>query len=106
MCGHVVPRTSRQQKFCSAICRQRAFQKNGRGAIIFDAPDQHTGRVTNPLKNLNDVNALQMAKSRSRVRICGPRRVVERELISDREWSEQTSSGGVRVHVARLERRR
>jgi hypothetical protein len=105
-CGRVVPRASRHQKFCSAACRQRAFQKNRCRAIIFDAPDQHTGRVTNRPKNPNDIKPFQTAKTGSRVRINGPRRVVERELIAGREWREVTSSDGARVHVTRLERRR
>jgi hypothetical protein len=105
-CGRVVPRASRRQKFCSAACRQRAFQKNGRGASIFDALDKHTGRVTNPRKNPNDIKPFQTAKTGSRVRINGPRRIVERELIAGREWREATSSDGVRAHVTRLERRR
>jgi endogenous inhibitor of DNA gyrase (YacG/DUF329 family) len=105
-CGRVVPRASRRQKFCSAACRQRAFQKNGRGANIFDVPDQHTGRVTNPRKNPNDNRPFQTAKAGSRARINGPRRIVEREVISGREWREATSSDGVRVRVTRLERRR
>ena len=105
-CGDVVPRASRRQKFCSAACRQRAFQKNGRGAIIFDAPDQHPGRVTTPPKNPNDIKPFQRAKTGSRVRINGPRRIVERELNAGLEWREVTSSDGVRVHVTRLERRR
>jgi hypothetical protein len=106
MCGHVVPRCSRQQRFCSDTCRKRAFAKKGHGAFIFDALDQSTGRATNPHKNLNDVNALHTAKSRSRVRINGHRRVLEHELVADREWSEVVSPDGVRVHVTRMKRRR
>jgi len=105
-CGRITPRTSRRQKYCSAACRQRAFQKNGRRAIISDVPDQHTGRVTNPPKNPNVIKFLQTAKTGSRVRINGPQRIIERELIAGREWCEVTSCDGVRAHVTRLERRR
>jgi hypothetical protein len=105
-CSCVVPRASRRQRFCSAACRKRAFAENADRAIIFKGPHQGTGQATNSPKKVYDIKALQADKTGSRIRINGPRRVVERELISDREWRETTSSDGVRVQVTRLERRR
>jgi hypothetical protein len=103
-CGRGVARATLHQKFCSARCRVTHFRKNGHTAIISGGLGQATGRVTHPPKKLNGFKILQAAKSGSTPAICGPQRVIERELFAGREWHEQVSPDGVAIQVTRFRR--
>jgi predicted nucleic acid-binding Zn ribbon protein len=66
-CGKVVERRMRGQICCSARCRDRG---RGRAGKAFLAPD--TRNPTTPLKNSNNSNDLQAAKSRPSIAVSGP----------------------------------
>jgi hypothetical protein len=105
VCGRVVPRASRQQKFCSARCRKRnAYAENARTDVFSRGLDQDIGNGTNPPKKSNSFNGLQAAKSRSNPSIYGSCDVIERELIDGRDWTAVVSPDGVIAQVARLRR--
>jgi endogenous inhibitor of DNA gyrase (YacG/DUF329 family) len=107
-CGRMVPRAARQQRYCSDRCRdfarreKDASQINGRTAIKNHVVGEDTGQPTNPHKLSNGFNALQAAKAGSTRVICGPQRVIQRELIAGRAWHEEVSPNGVVVQVARF----
>jgi hypothetical protein len=102
VCGRVVARASRQQKFCSARCRKRhAYAENARTDVFSDGLGQYSGNGTNPPKKLNGFNGVQAAKSGSNPMISGPRRVIECELFSSRDWHEAVSPDGVVTKIAR-----
>jgi hypothetical protein len=104
-CGRSVTRRSKQQRFCSARCRQFALRENrARTAIKNPVLGMDTGPVTNPPKKLNGFNGLQGAKLGSTPRIYGPRHVLERELFAGSDWQQVVSPDGVVTQVARLGR--
>jgi endogenous inhibitor of DNA gyrase (YacG/DUF329 family) len=104
-CGRAVMRRSRQHRYCSNRCRQYALRENNaRTAIKNSAAGQDTGRVTNPPKKVSGFNVLQTAKAGSTRVICGPQRVIHRELIAGRAWHEEVSPDGVTVQVTRFRR--
>ena len=106
VCGRVVARTSRQQKFCSVRCRQRnAYAENVRTGVFTDVLSQDTALPTKPTQKPNGFNDLRVAKLGSSSRIYGPGRVVEAELFTGMDWSPATSPNGVVCVVARLGRR-
>jgi endogenous inhibitor of DNA gyrase (YacG/DUF329 family) len=102
-CGRNVTRHSRQQRYCSDRCREWA---KGQGRVRKSFLGRDTGASPNPPKKLNGFNGLQAAKSGSTLRIFGPRRVIERELIAGRDWHEEISPDGVVTQVTRLGRAR
>jgi hypothetical protein len=105
VCGRVVPRASRQQKFCSARCRKRhAYAENARTDVFSNGLGQHSGNGANPPKKSNGFNGLQAAESRSTPSIYGPRRVIERELVADRDWHAVISPDGVAGEVTQFRR--
>jgi hypothetical protein len=108
VCGRAVTRTSRQQRFCSVRCRQRAHYEKLVAEGRFDPVlGQDTAVPTKPPKKSNGVNGLQAAKSASTPRIYASRRVIEAELIAGRDWTAAVSPDGVACLVAsRLRRRR
>jgi hypothetical protein len=103
VCERSVDRQSRQQQFCSPRCRSRAFREKTHPMTGC------TGSVTDPPKISNENNILQWPKSRSSTRfkngICGPRKVIDFELIAGRSWQEVVSSNGVKSYVSRLVQR-
>ena len=103
VCGRVVPRASRRQRFCSARCRQQAHYGKLVAEGRFDPVlGQDTALPTNPPKKFSDINGLQAAKTWSTPRIFGPRQVIERELFAGREWHEEISPVGLVTQVARF----
>jgi hypothetical protein len=101
MCGRIVQRAARQQKFCSVRCRQRnAYAENVRTGVFSDGLGQDTALPTNPIKNSNGFNSLQATKSGLTPAICGPRRVIEAELFAGRDWAPVVSPDGVICVVA------
>lgn len=61
-CGRKAQRKARQQRYCSARCRDRGRVKNG-------FVGQHTGQPKDPPKNINGNNVLQGRKSGSSIPI-------------------------------------
>lgn len=107
VCGRVVTRESRQQKFCSARCRKRnAYAENARRDVFSGGLGQYTANGTKPPKNSNGVNGLQAAKSASTFRIYASRHVIQAELFADHDWTRVVSPDGVVCLVASGLRRR
>jgi hypothetical protein len=101
VCDRVVPRASRQQKFCSARCRKRnAYAENARTDGFSGGLLHYTANGTEPPKKSNGINGLHAAKMGSNPRIRGPHRVIESELIAGRDWTAVISPDGVTCLVA------
>src|SRR5262249_19505168 len=66
-CGRQVQRQSRQQRFCSARCKEKGRTRVRRAFLGTD-----TGAPTNPPKNRHQFNGLQGKKTRSRLPILAP----------------------------------
>jgi hypothetical protein len=102
-CGRIVPRTARQQRFCSARCRgrdkeqRRAEKRSRKGLLGWD-----TGAPTALPKKTNELNGFRSPKSGSSIGPKVPRRVVEVEIFGGREWKPLTSSDGVACEVSTL----
>jgi hypothetical protein len=94
-CAREVPRRARQQRFCSARCKEKA-----RKAFL----TTDTGAPANPQKKYNKLKALQRAKALSSTRILAPAHVLAEEVFN-RPWGAATSSGGVAIEIGRLRRR-
>ena len=99
-CGRQVQRQSRQQRFCSARCKEKGRTRVRRAFLGRD-----TGAPTHPPKNGNEFKALWGAKSVSSPRILAPSRVLDAEIWGRRDWRETVSSGGVAVEVSRVRSR-
>lgn len=99
-CGRQVQRQSRQQRFCSARCKEKGRTRVRRAFLGTD-----TGAPTNPPKNGHEFNGLQGKKTRSSLRILAPPRVLAAEVWGSRHWQETVSSGGVAVEVSRVRSR-
>jgi endogenous inhibitor of DNA gyrase (YacG/DUF329 family) len=97
-CGREVARRARQQRFCSARCRNREI---GRWRVRKAFLGRDTRAPANPPKKDNKFKALQRAKTLSSHRIFGPADVLAVELF-DRNWKPGISSGGVAVEIGRL----
>jgi endogenous inhibitor of DNA gyrase (YacG/DUF329 family) len=106
VCDRVVQRTSRNQRFCSARCRKRDYEKNGRTRVIFADLGRDTRDHDTPFQKLNGFKGLPVAKTRSTPRIYGPRHVIDAELFAGRDWTPTVSSDGVVCMVAPRLRRR
>jgi endogenous inhibitor of DNA gyrase (YacG/DUF329 family) len=102
VCGRAAQRKSRNQRFCSARCRKRDYEKNGRTRVIFAGLGLDTRDHDAPSQKPNGFNGLQAAKSGSTPRIHGPRDVIATELFNGRDWIPVVSPDGVIAHVARL----
>jgi hypothetical protein len=66
ICGRIVPRKARQQRFCSARCRCRDKEhtrgkKRSRKALL----ERDTGAPTTPLEKANGFNLFGRARRRS-----------------------------------------
>jgi hypothetical protein len=99
-CGRSVPRQARQQKYCSAHCRELAKQRTRKAFL-----GQDTGAPPNPLKNVNGFKSLPTPKSGSSIALQAPRKVLEAEVFGGRIWRPVVSSGGVVCEVGTLRKR-
>jgi hypothetical protein len=95
-CGRKVKRRARQQRFCSARCKEKARKRVRRAFLATD-----TGAPANPPKKDNKLKALQRAKTLSTTRILAPAHVLAVEVFN-RSWQPAISSGGVAIEVGRL----
>jgi hypothetical protein len=95
-CGHVVPRQARQQKYCSAHCRELAKERCRKAFL---------GQDTSAPKKINGFKFLPAPKSRSRIALQAPRQVIEAEVFGGRAWRPIISSGGVVCWVGTLRKR-
>jgi hypothetical protein len=98
-CGRKVERKSRQQRFCSGRCQEKARTRVRKAFLARD-----TGAPGNPPKKDNKLNALQRAKTLSSHRILAPADVLAVEVF-DRPWKPAVSSGGIAIEVSRLRAR-
>jgi hypothetical protein len=96
-CGRSAPRKARQQKFCSARCREKARERSRKAFL-----GQATGAPTNPLKKANGFNVLPAWKSGSSIAPRVPREIIEIEVFGGRAWREVTSSDGVVCEASTL----
>ena len=90
-------RGSRRMRFCGSACRQAAFRAKKWAS-------RYEGRE--PLRSIQD-NAIASMACNGHFRhrasgICGPNRVVSRELFAGVTWCVVVSSDGIRAEVARL----
>lgn len=102
ICERTFRRRARQQRHCSTRCRKQAWRKTPTEALKKLPRYPYSGGGTNPPKKLRDLNALQGQKSGSRPHICGPRSVIESEIVAGRKWTEVVSADGVRGFEIRL----
>jgi hypothetical protein len=94
-CGREVERQARQQRFCSARCKEAARgRRRSRKALL----TRDAGAPSHPLKKLNGFSALEGPESRSSL----VRTAIETEFFGGRTWRPAVSSGGVEVEVARI----
>ena len=86
-CGRTVPRSARQQRYCSDRCRERGRDRSRKTAVeaLKNAPRYpHSGAPTNPLKNINGHNGLQP---------CGRAGRASREACCTRSKSSAAAAG-------------
>jgi len=94
-CGREVVRQARQQRFCSAGCKEAARgRRRSRKALL----TRDTGAPSHPPKKLNGFSALEGPESRSSL----VQTAVEVEFFGGRTWRPAVSSGGVAGEVARI----
>jgi hypothetical protein len=100
LCGRRVERRSRQQRFCSGGCKEKARERvctsvgyQGSAPSKINAVRAVSSHA--PPKFLNEINGGQTAKIR------GPGHAIEVEVFG-RRWEERISSGGVPIMVAQL----
>jgi hypothetical protein len=90
-------RASRRMRFCGVACRQSAFRAK-KWASRYDGPD--------PLRSVQNKCAGSIACNGHfgvrASRICGPAKVIARELFDGLVWNPVTSVNGVLVLVARV----
>ena len=91
-CQAIVPRQSRQQRFCSPRCKSR-----GRTRVL-------GLRVSAPPKNVNDFNGGFGAKIEGRG-VIGPADVIAVELWDRHSWEPAVSSDETRIEISRLRTR-
>ena len=99
-CGRSVPRQARQQKFCSAHCRELAKQRTRKAFL-----GQDTGVPPNPLKNVNGFKSPPTPKSGSSIVLRAHRHVIEAEVFGGRAWRGIVSSSGVGCEVSTWRKR-
>jgi len=99
-CGRSVPRQARQQKYCSAHCRELARERSRKAFV-----GQDTGAPANPQKNINGFKSLPTSKTWSSITLQGPRKVLEAEIFGSRVWRGIVSPDGVACEVGTLRQR-
>jgi hypothetical protein len=95
-CGREVQRRARQQRFCSARCKESARRRVRRAPKITHV---RAKLPTNPPKISNGINGGQIAK------IIASPDVLEVEVWGGRDWQPAVSSGGVAIEIGRLRAR-
>jgi hypothetical protein len=98
-CGREVARRARQQRYCSARCKEKG-RTRVRKAALAPAPRAPAHRAIES----NKINALQRAKTLSTHRIIAPAAVLDAEVL-DRSWQPAVSSDGVTIETSRLRAR-
>ena len=92
-------RGSRRQKFCDTGCRKRAFRAR-KWANRFRTP-----RAGRPVQNRPSISKSYKHDFADRApSIVGPQIVIEREIITGRDWESVVSSDGVTCEVTRYRR--
>jgi hypothetical protein len=99
-CGRKVERKSRQQRYCSARCQEKARTRVRKAVLGRD-----TRAPGNAPKKDKKFKALQAKKTLSSTRILGPSDVIDAEVWGGRAWQPAISSGGVAVEIGRLRAR-
>jgi hypothetical protein len=99
-CGRKVERKSRQQRYCSARCQEKARTRVRKAVLGRD-----TRAPGNPPKKHSKFKALPTGKTLSSRRILAPADVLAAEVFGGRVWQGATSSGGVAIQVSRLRQR-
>jgi hypothetical protein len=95
-CGRKVQRRARQQRFCSARCKEKGRKRVRRAFLGRDA-----GAPLHPRKKDSKFKGLQRAKTLSSWRILAPADVLAVEVLG-RAWNPTISSGGVSIEIGRL----
>jgi hypothetical protein len=102
-CGRQVARQARQQRFCSARCKEKARTRARGPTLTTPTPVENNERTGifahGPPEKLNEINRAFQAKIR------GPKRVIDVEVWGGRDWQSRTSSGGVPIEVSRIRAR-
>jgi hypothetical protein len=98
-CGREVARRARQQRFCSARCKEKGRTRVRKAALV---PRYRSAR--GPRKSDRKIKALQRAKLQSSHPIMAPAGVLDIEVFA-RGWRPTVSSGGVPIEVSRLRAR-
>jgi hypothetical protein len=92
-------RGSRRQRFCDAGCRKRAFRARKW------ANRNRTPWAGRSVQNRPSISKSYKADFADRApSIVGPRIVIEREIISGRDWKSEVSPDGVTCEVGRYRR--
>ena len=99
-CGKIGARHARQQRYCSAHCRELAKERTRKAFL-----GQDTGAPPNPPKKINGFKSLPAPKGGSSIALGAPRHVIEVEVFGDRKWQWAVSSDGVVCEVGTLRRR-
>jgi hypothetical protein len=104
VCGRIVARKTRQQRFCSDRCRERSKEsERGKERSRKALMGWHTGAPTEPLKKANNFSRFEQPKSGSSIaRKPFLDEVIEAEVFGGREWRQVTSSDGVVCQVSTL----
>ena len=102
-CGRSTARRARQQRYCSARCKENARRRVRRprtGVSSFPAvlTAVRPNLPTDPPKIVNEIKGLQ-------VPIRASTGVINAEVWGGRDWRPARSSGGVRIEVSRLRAR-
>jgi hypothetical protein len=97
-CGREIVRRAKQQRYCSARCRNREV---GRRRVRKAYLGTDTGAPAHPPKKNSKLKALQRVKTLSSHRIFGPADVLAVELFN-RDWKPGISSSGVAIEIGRL----
>ena len=109
LCGKSVPRQARQQIYCSAHCRLKAFRANQVAKAIETHPmARPTGAAKinavppRPSQEVpGNAYAFQLQNRHGRA----PHHVLEAEIFGAREWRRVVSSDGVVCEVSTLRKR-
>jgi hypothetical protein len=99
-CGRQVERKSRQQRYCSGRCQEKARTRVRKAVLGRD-----TRAPGNLAKKHKQFKALQRAKTLSTNRILAPADVLATEVWGGREWRPATSSGGLPIEISRIRAR-
>jgi hypothetical protein len=97
---HVQQARSRQQRYCSGRCQEKARRRDKKSFLTHD-----TGGPGEPPKKDSKLNELQRAKTLSSTRILAPADLIATEVWGGREWQPAISSSGVPIEMGRLRAR-